>query len=185
MERTAIFIDGSNFYSTLRSCNIKIDYVKFLKYFKDRYQLVRASYYTALSDNAEYNPIKPLVDFLDYNGYSVIKKNMKEFIDPVTGNRRFKGNMDLDMTVDMMEISDRIDHIILVSGDGDFRRVLEAIQRKGVRVTVLSTIESEQTILADELRRQADEFIDLMSIQEYISADNTKRHYDDDDDNAE
>jgi uncharacterized LabA/DUF88 family protein len=64
----------------------------------------------------------------------------------------------------MMELADRADHLVLFSGDGDFRRLVEAIQRKGVRVTVVSTIRSSPPMVADELRRQADEFLELAEI---------------------
>lgn len=168
MERTAIFIDGSNFYATLKTLNIKVDYIKFLDYFKKKYSLVRALYYTAIPSGEEYNPIKPLVDFLDYNGFCVVTKMIKEFTDPVTGAKKFKGNIDIDLAVGMLELAENIDHVILVSGDGDFTSALEAVQRKGVKVTVLSTISSNKPMLSDDLRRQADDFIDIVDIRQFI-----------------
>jgi uncharacterized LabA/DUF88 family protein len=128
---------------------------------------LRAYYYTALLDEQEYSPIRPLVDWLDYNGYTMVTKPVKEFTQP-TGRRKFKGNMDVEIAVDIMELASHLDHVVLLSGDGDFRRLVEAVQRKGVRVTVISTIRTQPPMVADELRRQADQFIDLVDLQPYI-----------------
>lgn len=166
-EKIALFIDGSNLYSTARSLNFDIDYKKLLETFADQARLVRAFYYTALIEDQEYSPIRPLVDWLDYNGYTLVTKPIKEFTD-ATGRRKVKGNMDIELAIDMMELSDKLDHMVLFSGDGDFRRLVEAVQRKGVRVTVISTVRTSPPMIADELRRQADNFVDLVEIQEMI-----------------
>ena len=115
-------------------------------------------------EDQEYSPIRPLIDWLDYNGYSMITKPTKEFTDSM-GRRKIKGNMDIELAVDMMEMADRLDHVVLFSGDGDFRSLIEAVQRRGVRVTVISSIRSSPPMIADELRRQADNFIDLGDLQ--------------------
>ncbi|MDC1212885.1 NYN domain-containing protein [Rhodospirillales bacterium] len=166
-ERTALFIDGSNLYAAARALGFDIDYKRLLKVFKKNGQLVRALYYTALMEEQEYSPIRPLVDWLDYNGYSMVTKPTKEFTD-AAGRRKIKGNMDIELAIDMMEMSPHLDHIVIFSGDGDFRRLVEAVQRKGVRVTVVSTIQSQSPMIADELRRQADVFIELADIQDEI-----------------
>ena len=166
-ERTALFIDGSNIYAAARALGFDIDYKRLLKVFKKNGQLVRALYYTALMEEQEYSPIRPLVDWLDYNGYSMVTKPTKEFTD-AAGRRKIKGNMDIELAIDMMEMSPHLDHIVIFSGDGDFRRLVEAVQRKGVRVTVVSTIQSQSPMIADELRRQADVFIELADIQDEI-----------------
>ncbi|WP_415237545.1 NYN domain-containing protein [Sneathiella sp.] len=166
-ERTALFIDGSNLYASARSLGFDIDYKKLLSEFKNKGRLVRAFYYTALMEEQEYSPIRPLVDWLDYNGFTMVTKPTKEFTD-ATGRRKLKGNMDIELAIDMMELSERIDHAVLFSGDGDFRRLVEAIQRKGVRVTVASTVKTSPPMIADELRRQADFFIELKDIQNKI-----------------
>lgn len=166
-EKIALFIDGANLYSTARSLNFDIDYKKLLETFADQARLVRAFYYTALIEEQEYSPIRPLVDWLDYNGYTLVTKPIKEFTD-TTGRRKVKGNMDIELAIDMMEIAEKLDHIVLFSGDGDFRRLVEAVQRKGVRVTVISTIRTSPPMVADELRRQADNFVDIVDIQELI-----------------
>ncbi len=133
-----------------------IDYRRLLQVFADKGHLVRAFYYTALVEDQEYSPIRPLVDWLDYNGYTMVTKPTKEYTD-ASGRRKIKGNMDIELAIDMMEMAKHLDHIVLFSGDGDFRRLVEAVQRKGVRVTVVSTIRSSPPMVADELRRQADD----------------------------
>lgn len=159
-EKLALFIDGSNLYASAKALDFDIDYKLLLKWAAAQGRLVRAFYYTALIDDQEYSPIRPLVDWLDYNGYTMVTKPTKEFVD-AQGRRKIKGNMDIELAIDMMEMADHVDHIMLFSGDGDFRRLTEAVQRKGVRVTVVSTIKSSPPMVADELRRQADHFLDL------------------------
>jgi len=166
-EKIALFIDGANLYSTARALGFDVDYRKLLDTFADQARLVRAFYYTALFDDQEYSPIRPLVDWLDYNGYTLVTKPLKEFTDS-TGRRKIKGNMDIELAIDMMEMADKLDHIVLFSGDGDFRRLVEAVQRKGVRVTVISTIRTSPPMIADELRRQADNFVDLVELQDLV-----------------
>jgi len=173
-ERIALFIDGANLYATAKSLGFDIDYRKMLKEYQGRGYLVRAFYYTALVEDQEYSSIRPLIDWLDYNGYSVVTKPTKEFVDS-TGRRKVKGNMDIELAIDAMELADHIDHMVLFSGDGDFRSLVEAMQRKGVRVAVISTISTQPPMVADELRRQADEFIDLATLQGRIGRDPSER----------
>src|SRR3954466_12350226 len=154
-DRLALFIDGANLYSAAKALGFDIDYRKLLEEFRKRSVLVRAYYYTALVENEEYSPIRPLVDWLDYNGYQLVTKPAREYVDS-QGRKRWRGDMDVDLAVDMLEISDRVDHVVLFSGDGDFRRLVEAVQRKGVRVTVVSTVKSQPPMASDDLRRQAD-----------------------------
>ena len=167
-ERIGLFIDGSNLYAAARSLGFDIDYKRLREEFAGKARLIRALYYTALIEDQEYSPIRPLVDWLDYNGYTLITKPTKEFTDSM-GRRKVKGDMDIEIAVDMMELADVLDHIVLFSGDGDFRRVTEAVQRKGVLVTVVSTIRSQPPMIADELRRQADNFIELQDIEPVIA----------------
>ena len=159
-ERIGLFIDGANLHNTLKLLNLELDYRKVLDYFSKGGRLIRANYYTAMWDDQDYSALRPLVDWLDYNGFNVVKKPAREQFD-AQGKRRIKGNMDVDIAVDILELAASLDHIVLFSGDGDFRRLVEAVQRKGVRVTVASTIRAGQPVLADELRRQADQFVDL------------------------
>jgi uncharacterized LabA/DUF88 family protein len=167
-ERIALFIDGSNLYAAARALGFDIDYKSLLELFSSQGRLVRAYYYTALMEDQEYLPIRPLVDWLDYNGYTMVTKPTKEFTD-ATGRRKIKGNMDMELAIDVMEMAEHLDHIVLFSGDGDFRRLVEAAQRRGVRVTVVSTYRSQPPMVADELRRQADVFIELSELAPKIS----------------
>ncbi|MDE0057312.1 MAG: NYN domain-containing protein [Defluviicoccus sp.] len=167
-ERIAIFIDGSNLYSAARALGFDIDYKSLLELFSAQGRLVRAFYYTALVEDQEYSPIRPLVDWLDYNGYTLVTKPTKEFTDAM-GRRKIKGNMDIELAIDVMEMAKKVDHIVLFSGDGDFRRLIEAVQRKAVRVSVVSTLRSSPPMVADELRRQADTFIELQDLAPQIA----------------
>lgn len=170
-EKLAVFIDGANLYAAAKSLEFDIDYKRLLNWISGQSRLVRAFYYTALMEDQEYSPIRPLIDWLDYNGYTMVTKPAKEFTDH-TGRRKIKGNMDIELAIDMMELADHVDHIVLFSGDGDFRRLLESVQRKGTRVTVVSTIRTQPPMVADELRRQADHFIDLVDLMEFITRQN-------------
>ncbi|MDV7341460.1 NYN domain-containing protein [Terasakiella sp. A23] len=167
-ERMGLFIDGSNLYAAARSLNFDIDYKRLLEVFANKGHLIRAFYYTALVEDQEYSPIRPLVDWLDYNGYTMVTKPTKEFTD-AQGRRKIKGNMDIELAIDVMEMAEHLDHIVIFSGDGDFRRLVEAVQRKGVRVTVVSTTKSNPPMVADELRRQADNFIDLTELEDTVT----------------
>ena len=166
-ERMALFIDASNLYAAARALNFDIDYKRLLELFSDQAYLVRALYYTALIEDQEYSPIRPLVDWLDYNGYTMVTKPTKEFTD-ASGRRKIKGNMDIELAIDLMEMAPNLDHAVIFSGDGDFRRLVEAVQRKGVRVTVVSTMRSQPPMVADELRRQADHFVELQDLRTRI-----------------
>ena len=172
-ERVAVFIDGANLYSAAKTLGFDIDYRRLLTMFTDNCRLLRAFYYTALAEDQEYSPIRPLVDWLDYNGYTMVTKPMKEFTDSM-GRRKVKGNMDVELTVDAMEIADRLDHMILFSGDGDFRSLLEAVQRRGVRCTVVSSVKTSPPMVADELRRQADRFVDLQDLASEIQREGSR-----------
>jgi len=173
-EKIALFIDGANLYAASKSLNFDIDYRKLLKAFQSRGYLLRAYYYTALIEDQEYSSIRPLIDWLDYNGYKVVTKPAKEFTDSM-GRRKIKGNMDIELAIDAMEQSDVVDHLVIFSGDGDFTSLVEALQRKGRKVTVVSSLSSQPPMIADDLRRQADYFIDLTSLKSEIGRDASDR----------
>lgn len=166
-ERLALFIDGSNLYAAAKALGFDIDYKLLRQEFMRRGKLLRAFYYTALLENDEYSPIRPLVDWLRYNGFSMVTKPAKEYSDS-QGRRKVKGNMDIELAVNAMELAPRVDHIVIFSGDGDFRPLIESLQRQGVRVSVVSTIRSQPPMIADELRRQADNFIELDELRDVI-----------------
>jgi uncharacterized LabA/DUF88 family protein len=173
-ERVALFIDGANLYATAKSLAFDIDYKRLLTMFRSKSQLVRALYYTALAEEQEYSSIRPLIDWLDYNGFTMVTKPTKEFTD-ATGRRKVKGNMDIELAVDAMRLADSLDHIVIFSGDGDFRSLVAALQQKGKRVSVISTLQTQPPMVADELRRQADQFIDLADLESLICRDGPAR----------
>lgn len=173
-ERIGLFIDGANLYATAKSLGFDIDYKRLLGLFRQKGQLVRALYYTALAEEQEYSSIRPLIDWLDYNGFTMVTKPTKEYVD-TTGRRKVKGNMDIELTVDAMRLSEHLDHVVIFSGDGDFRSLVAALQMKGKRVSVISTLQTQPPMVADELRRQADQFIDLADLETMICRDASAR----------
>src|SRR5215468_1233769 len=172
--RIALFIDGANLHATARALGFDIDYKRLIKEFQSRGALLRAFYYTTIIEDQEYSSVRPLIDWLGYNGYTVVTKPPKEFID-ANGRRKVKGSMNIELAVNAMEIADRIDQMFLFSGDRDFRPLLEAVQRRGVHVTVVSTITSQPPMAADELRRQADIFVDLAELKSKLGRDPSER----------
>ncbi|MFT4743476.1 MAG: uncharacterized LabA/DUF88 family protein, partial [Yoonia sp.] len=166
-ERLALFIDGSNLYAAAKALGFDIDYKLLRAEFMRRGKMLRAFYYTALLENDEYSPIRPLVDWLNYNGFTMVTKPAKEYTDSM-GRRKVKGNMDIELAVDAMELAPHVDHIVIFSGDGDFRPLVEALQRKGVRVSVVSTIRSQPPMISDDLRRQCDNFIELDELRDVV-----------------
>jgi uncharacterized LabA/DUF88 family protein len=169
-NKIALYIDGANLHATARTLGFEIDYKRLLEEFQGRGDLVRAYYYTAVIEDQEFITLRPLIDWLNYNAYTVVTKATKEFID-ASGRRKVKGNMGIELAVDAMELAEHVDQIVLFSGDGDFRSLVEAVQRRGVRVTVVSTISSQPPMIADELRRQADVFTDLVDLQSKLVRD--------------
>ena len=173
-EKLALFIDGANLYATSKNLGFDIDYKKMLTWFQRQAYVVRAYYYTALIEDNEYSSIRPLIDWLDYNGYRVVTKPAKEFTDP-SGRRKIKGNMDIELAIDAMQLVDTVDHFVLFSGDGDFRSLVEALQRKGRKVSVVSTLTSSPPMVSDDLRRQADHFIDIVTLRGEIGRNPAER----------
>lgn len=173
-ERVALFIDGANLYATAKSLGFDIDYRRLLGMFRSKAQLIRALYYTALAEEQEYSSIRPLIDWLDYNGFTMVTKPTKEFTD-ATGRRKVKGNMDIELAVDAMRLADTLDHIVIFSGDGDFRSLVAALQQKGKRVSIISTLQTQPPMAADELRRQADQFIDIADLEHLIGREGSTR----------
>ena len=166
-ERVVLFIDGANLYATSKAIGIDMDYRRLLSEFQAKAFLLRAYYYTALVEDQEYSSIRPLIDWLDYNGFTVVTKPAKEFTD-AAGRRKIKGNMDIELTVDALEMAPHYDHLVLFSGDGDFTALVAALQRKGKRVTVASTLTTSTPMISDELRRQADFFLDVADLAKTV-----------------
>ena len=166
-EKIALFIDGANLYATAKSLGFDIDYKRLLREFQSRGYLLRAFYYTAVIEDQEYSSIRPLIDWLDYNGFTVVTKPAKEFTD-AAGRRKIKGNMDIELTVDALDMAVYYDHFVLFSGDGDFTALVAALQRRGKRVTVVSTLATPTPMISDELRRQADFFVDVAELAKIV-----------------
>lgn len=183
-ERVALFLDGANLYAAAKALSLEIDYKRLLAMFRSQSYLVRALYYTAIIEDQEYSSIRPLIDWLDYNGYKMVTKPAKEFYDD-SGRRKIKGNMDIELAVDALEMVPHMDHMVLFSGDGDFRSLVEAIQRQGRKVTVVSTTSTQPSMIADELRRQADHFIDLVEFEGTVCRPASRNTYADRDSSNE
>jgi uncharacterized LabA/DUF88 family protein len=173
-NKIALLVDGANFNATAKVLGFDIDYTRLLTEFSSRGALVRALYYIALIEDHDGPSIRPLVDWLDYNGFAVVTKPVKELFDD-NGRRRVSGSMDIELVVDAMELAEHVDEIVLFSGDGDFRPLVEAVQRRGVRVTVVSTISCRPPMIADALRRQADVFTDLVELRSKLSRGSPER----------
>lgn len=183
-EKISLFIDGANLFATSKNLGFDIDYRKLLSYFQGRGYLLRAYYYTALIEDQEYSSIRPLIDWLDYNGYRVVTKPAKEYTD-ASGRRKVKGNMDIELAVDAMEQADTTDHLVIFSGDGDFTSLIAALQRRGRKVSVVSSVSTQPVMIADCLRRQADNFIDIVSLKEEIGRAASERPTRNDSDDQE
>ena len=169
-EPIGVFIDGANLSATAQSLGFDIDFKRLLALFRQRGRLVRAVYFTAIVENKDFSSIRPLVDWLAYNGFGLVTKPAKEVTD-AAGRRRVKGNMDVEIAVEVMRLGRQLDHIILFSGDGDFRYLVAAMQERGKRVTVISSLATQPPMVADELRRQADQFVEFADLQPVISRD--------------
>ena len=165
-DKCAIFIDGANLYKTARTLGFDIDYKALLKKTQQESRLIRASYYTAMQEDRDqdYSPLRPLVDWLDYNGYNMVTKLAREFTD-AQGKRRFKGSIDIELVVDLLNLSEKLDAAVIFTGNGDFRAAIEAVQAKGVKVTLVSTVKTSPPMAGDDIRRQADHFVDLADLE--------------------
>ncbi len=167
-ERIIAFIDGPNMHATVRALGFEIDYRKLLEHLRKQGHFLRVLYYTAIVEDQEFSTFRPLADWLDYNGYTMVTKPARGFTDS-TGRRRFRTSMDVELAVDAMRLSKNADHVILFSGEQSFASLVSALQQMGKRVTVISTIETQPAMVADELRRAADQFIDIDSLQTQIA----------------
>jgi uncharacterized LabA/DUF88 family protein len=160
-------------HSATRALGFDIDYRRLLQEFASRGTLVRPFYYTLIIEEPQFSSVRPLVDWLDYNGFTVVAKRARDYSDG-EGRRRFNRNMSIELSVDAMELTRHVDQIILFSGDGAFWPLVQAIQRRDVHVTVVSTMKSHPPVVADELRRQADVFTDLEALQPKIAREGSR-----------
>lgn len=177
-ERILLLIDGANLYAACRQLNIEVDYSKLLAEFRSKGRMLRANYYTILADKEDnFSPVRPLVDWLAHNGFTVVKKLVREFAD-TDGRKRAKGSMDVDITIDALELAPFVDHIVLFTGNGDFRRLVEVLKSKGKRVSIVSTAETHPPVASEELRKEADNFIEIMKISDRITRPNRSNNHD-------
>ena len=143
---------------------------------------MRAHYYTPLfEDGASPDWLIRLTDWLAYNGYQVVTqpaRMVRRRIEDENGETYWisevKGNVDLQLAVDMLTLCGHCDTVILFSGDGDFARLVQEVQQQGCRVVIISSQQTQDSTVADELRRQADEFVELRSIAHEISMQNQR-----------
>ena len=168
-EKVAVLIDGAYLYALSRNLDFDIDYNRLLKWIGMRGQLLRASYYTVIQEDQEYSPIRPLVDWLDYNGFKVITKTSKE--DNTLHIRKKRPDIHVELSVDAMAIAKDVDHILLCAGDSDFTHLVKVLQTQGVRTSLFGTIQTSGQITSDELRRHADYFIEMKDIISDICRD--------------
>ncbi|MGR4000672.1 MAG: NYN domain-containing protein [Alphaproteobacteria bacterium] len=175
-ERIALFIDGVNSHITARELGFDIDFRKLHGLFSGQGRLIRCFYYTTIHEDQNFMPLKPLIDWLDYNGYTMTTRTVRDYGGEQGGRAPKRYSMDVDLAVDMMEIAPHLDHIVLFSGAGGFRRLVEAVQRRGIRVTVVSTVATQPPMIADDLRRQADNFLDLSRIRGKIAREDGGHH---------
>lgn len=166
-ERTAVFIDGANIYSTTKNIGFDIDYKRLLAFFEKECLLVRAYYFTAVDRDSAFSSLQPMIDWLAYNGYKLITKPTRSFTD-ADGSQRVKGNMDVEIAITAINFAKHIEHAVIMSGSGDMIPVVEELQERGVRVTIISSKETPGTVVSDGLRRAADNFIDLAEIRSHV-----------------
>jgi uncharacterized LabA/DUF88 family protein len=165
-ERLGLFIDGLSLHATSRALGFSIDFKRLLHLFRQKSQLMRALYYTTLIDDDGPNPLRPLIDWLEYNGYTTITKPARQYRDDDSWQPRSK--IDVELAVDAMRLRRLLNHVVLFSGNGDFKALVAALQEGGTRVTVVSTLVTQPAMVADELRRQADQFVDLVDLADHI-----------------
>ena len=169
-ERVALFIDGAHLHAVAKTLGLHIDFRNLLNYFKHHAQLVRALYYTGIAEDQDCSSIRPLIDWLDYNGFSMVTKSASKYAAD-NSYVRPKISMDVEITIDAMRLSSSLDHAVIFGGAGDFKALVAALQETGCRVSVISTITSSPSMIADGLRRQADQFIDLADLADDFARD--------------
>lgn len=167
-ETLAMFIDGPNFYATARALNFDVDYKRLLGLFQAKGRLLRASYFTPLADTDDHVAIRPLVDWLQYNGWTVVTQPARVH-ETEDGRTRIKGNTDIDMAVEVMKLAPILAHAVLFTGNRDFTPLVGFLQDRGTRVTVVSSFRTQPPMISDDLRRKADAFVDLDTLRDAIA----------------
>lgn len=162
-EPTALLIDGKNFYSTACALDITVDWKLLHQEISRQCRLMQALYFTTLpkgEDEHDHIAAKPTLDWMEYNGWTVCTKPGRAFVDH-DGRRKIKGNTDVELAVAAMKLTPHVGHIVLCTGKADYVPLVAYLQETGTRVTVLSSKAVSPPMIADDLRRKADDFIDL------------------------
>jgi uncharacterized LabA/DUF88 family protein len=166
--KSALVIDGQSLHYAAKALNFEVDFRLLMEEFEKRTSILRAYYYATVSER-DSAAVRPLLDWLQYNGFTVRIKPFKGH-DDGEGRRRTKRSMGIELTVDAMEIAKHVENIFLFSGDGDLRSLVEALQREGVFVTAVSSLRTKPApMVSDELRRQADAFLELDDLRSAIA----------------
>ena len=162
-ERTVLFIDGDDTYAVLKSLHLELDFKSLRTYFLQRARLLRATYYAVVPENDAYCTQMPLLDWLEYNGYSVVKRAWQ--VEQATGRKKVP-NIYVDIAVDAINLAHAYDRAVFLSGDASLISVVRALKGAGKCTTVISSLsQTTPNVVSDLLRREADEFIDLLSLE--------------------
>lgn len=152
-HNVGVFVDVSNLFYSAKSASVEVNYCRLLEHAVAGRDLIRACAYTGVDPD---NPNqRKFIDFLRANGYKVVSKDIHKY-----EGGRIKANLDIEMAVDIMLLSENLDVVVLVSGDGDFVRLIEAIQLKGVRCEIISFGIST----SNELIEAADQFTEISTL---------------------
>ena len=160
-ERTSIFIDGRSLFHTARKLDFEVDLSKFSQYFASKFQLVRCSYYTPVSE--ERTPLHNILDWLSYNGFTVSTRVFSPDNHPPSISSLMSVDI-IEQTLGNGYAGDEpyaLQHVVIVSGDGDYCPVVKFLKSRSIRVSVMSSLETEPLSISEELRRLADNFIEL------------------------
>jgi uncharacterized LabA/DUF88 family protein len=165
-KRIALFIDGANFYVSTKVVGFDMDWKRFIEYYEQQGDFIRAYYYSGIIPRVEgeHDSMRGVLDWISYNRFQLRSKPAKVFIDPVTQRRTVKGNMDIEICIDAWNMAPHITDMYLFSGDGDFIPLVEKVQSQGVRVHVISTTDEKNSMCADGLRRQCDNYYELATL---------------------
>lgn len=154
-QRIGVFVDGANHSEALNQANVKMNYRDFLRGLDGNHQIVAARYYSGVSDKDAYKNVRDFLSVVSKAGFALVTKPIREFPDGTV-----KGNVDIEIAVDIMAMVDRLDQVMLFSGDGDFIYLVNTIQQRGVYVTVCS----HKPFASVELRESCNEFLEIRDL---------------------